>query len=121
VQAYAQKRNLPERTIFGLALALEECGSNIVNHAFHGDAEKTFQVAFGESEGVFFVELRDRGPVFDPTSIADRELLAREDDVPGGWGVHLVRNFMDDIHYTREGIENVLLLTKRLQPVTDKT
>src|SRR5688572_23687465 len=42
LQKFAQARGLPEKIIFALALALEECGSNIVNHALRRDAKKTF-------------------------------------------------------------------------------
>src|SRR5215468_5427780 len=33
LQDFARTQRAPEKTVFGLALALEECGSNIVNHA----------------------------------------------------------------------------------------
>jgi anti-sigma regulatory factor (Ser/Thr protein kinase) len=114
LQEYARTRGIPERTAFGLALALEECGSNIVNHALRGDAQRTFQVAFALKGDVFNIELRDSGPPFDPTTAASRELKAADDDTPGGWGIQLVRHYIDDIRYTREQAENVLRLTKRL-------
>jgi anti-sigma regulatory factor (Ser/Thr protein kinase) len=43
--------------------------------------------------------------------------LAEDDDSrpPGGWGIHLVRRYMDEIRYRREGDENVLRMIKRLQ------
>jgi len=34
--------------------------------------------------------------------------------LPGGWGIQLVRRFMDEIHYERRDGKNVLRLTKRL-------
>ena len=35
-------------------------------------------------------------------------------DTGGGWGLPLVRRFMDEIHYRRENGENILRLTRRL-------
>ena len=35
------------RNIFDLALALEECGSNVVNHAFKRDGQRKFRVLPG--------------------------------------------------------------------------
>ena len=32
----------------------------------------------------------------------------------GGLGIHLVRELMDELHYTRDGDTNVLTLSKRL-------
>jgi anti-sigma regulatory factor (Ser/Thr protein kinase) len=60
------------------------------------------------------IELRDAGPPFDPTQM--RVLTGPPEDqrAPGGWGIPLIRRYIDDIAYTREDDENVLRLTKRL-------
>ena len=114
MQEFAAVRGVPEKCIFGLALALEECASNIVNHALQHDPRQKFRVELGHSNDQFIIELRDRGPEFDPTAAAERTPKAEDDDLPGGWGIHLVRRYTDEIRYTREGSENVLRLTKRL-------
>ena len=111
---FATAEGLPEKTVFGLTLALEECGSNVVNHALQRDAQQTFQVTIENSAGSFVIELRDRGPGFDPTAAAERESDPSEDDLPGGWGIQLVRRYVDEIHYHREAGQNVLRLTKRV-------
>ena len=116
LQALGRQRGIAEKDLFGLALALEECGSNIVNHALGRDARKTFQVVFDQTGDAFVIELRDRGPAFDPTLAAVRKPQADDDDLPGGWGIQLVRRHMDGICYTREAGENILRLTKRLRP-----
>jgi anti-sigma regulatory factor (Ser/Thr protein kinase) len=112
LQEFAQAQGVPEKTIFGLALALEECGSNIVNHALQRDAQKKFQIVIEHTGDSFVMELRDGGPEFDPTTATDRKPQAEDDDVPGGWGIQLVRRYTDEIHYAREGNENVLRLIK---------
>lgn len=116
LQEYARNEGIPERAAFGLALALEECGSNIVQHALGNNPQRTFQVSFEQNGEWFSIELRDPGPAFDPTVAASRELRAEDDDAPGGWGIQLVRRYMDNIHYSREQSENVLRLAKRLTP-----
>jgi len=118
LQRFTQTRGVPEKIIFGLALSLEECGSNIVNHALRHDSRKTFQVTFDHTGSTVVIELRDRGPAFDPTTATERKLQACEDDLPGGWGIQLVRRYMDEIRYRREADVNVLCLTKRLAPDT---
>ena len=111
---FAIAEGVPEKTVFGLTLALEECGSNVVNHALQRDAQQTFQVTIENSAGSFVIELRDRGPEFDPTAAAERESDPSEDDLPGGWGIQLVRRYVDEIHYHRAAGQNVLRLTKRV-------
>ena len=115
LQQFAQEGGVPEKMIFHLALALEESGSNIVNHAFLRAAHKTFQVQLEQTSDSFVIELRDRGPEFDPTAAPQRKPQADDDDPPGGWGIELVRHYVDKIHYRREGDENVLHLTKYLK------
>lgn len=118
LQQYARESGIPEKTAFGLALALEECGSNIVNHALQRDAQRTFQVTIECTKGFFVIELRDDGPPFDPTAAADRKPYAEDDDLPGGWGIQLVRRQMDKIEYRRQEGENVLRLTKIITPAS---
>jgi anti-sigma regulatory factor (Ser/Thr protein kinase) len=113
-QDFARKHELPEKTAFGLALALEECGSNIVTHGLKGDAQQSFIVSFDHTGSRLVIELRDRGPEFDPTATVPRPLKAEDNDLPGGWGIHLVRCYVDEIQYTRHGGENILRLLKFL-------
>jgi anti-sigma regulatory factor (Ser/Thr protein kinase) len=114
---FARAQCLSEKTVFDLTLALEECASNIVNHAFKRDATQKFSITFDRNGSAIFVELRDRGPQFDPTRVQCKPLADGED--PGGWGIQLVRYHMDELQYKREREENVLLLTKRLIPTED--
>ncbi len=113
-QSFARARGVPEEIIFGLALALEECGSNIVNHALGRGSRLTFQVKLECSDTDASLELRDPGPPFDPTSRAERKPGVDNDEVPGGWGIPLVRRYTDEMRYERQGDENVLRLTRRL-------
>jgi serine/threonine-protein kinase RsbW len=114
LEEFARDQGLSEKAVFGLALALEECASNIVNHAFHCDSQQRFEVLFKRLGDVFLIELRDRGPEFDPTTAPQRKPQLNYDDPPGGWGVQLVRHYLDEIRYRREAGENILSLHKRL-------
>ena len=116
MQDFARAQGVPEKMIFGLALALEECGSNVVNHALQRDSQKTFHVAAERKDDTFVIELRDGGPPFDPTAAAERKPSVDDDDLPGGWGIQLVRRYTDEIGYAREGDENVLRLVKGILP-----
>jgi sigma-B regulation protein RsbU (phosphoserine phosphatase) len=116
LREFATARGLTDRDVFRLSLALEECASNIVNHALQRNARKTFEVNIERTRDRVVIELRDDGPEFDPTATP---ALAPEpnddqDDSPGGWGIELVRRNIDDIRYQREAGRNVLRLTKRL-------
>jgi hypothetical protein len=77
----------------------------------------TFLLTIEHTGSTISIELRDRGPEFDPTQVSAPARDENEDDrPPGGFGIHLVRRYADEVLYRREGAENVLRLTKRLDP-----
>ena len=117
LREFARALCLSERTVFDLSLALEECASNIVNHAYNRNPTQKFSVTFHRNGSAIHIELRDCGPPFDPTRVQCRPLADGEE--PGGWGIQLVRYHMDELQYQREGEENVLRLTKQLIPTED--
>jgi serine/threonine-protein kinase RsbW len=116
LQDFARAQPVPEKTIFGLALALEECGSNIVNHALQRDSRLKFRVDIERRGDEIIIELRDHGPGFDPTAATGRRAQMDDEDLPGGWGIQLARRYTDEIQYRREAGENILRLCKRLVP-----
>jgi len=120
LQRFGRARGVPEKALFGLTLALEECGSNVVNYALRDEPGQTFQVSFEHTMDAVTIELRDRGPQFDPTPAMNRP-VANHDESHGGWGLPLVRRYMDEIRYRREDGENVLQLVKRLNGATAPT
>jgi sigma-B regulation protein RsbU (phosphoserine phosphatase) len=113
LQAFCAAQEIPEPARFPLALALEECASNVVRHALGGAPDARFQVTLSRSADAVELELRDRGPPFDPTAAAPP--AGDPEDQHGGWGLALVRRSVH-LAYRREGDENVLRLTRRLEP-----
>jgi serine/threonine-protein kinase RsbW len=118
IRQYGQQRGLGEKELFGIALALEECGSNIVDHALRRDARQTFRINVEHVGNTLTIELRDRGAEFDPTAVLARK--PETDEPPGGWGIQLVRRYMDKICYKREGGENVLSLIRKIHPESSR-
>lgn len=114
LEAFGEEKEIPTKILFGLTLALEECGSNIVNHALHRDPARTFLVTFIHTTGEIIIELRDSGVEFDPTLAPPGDGVADDDEPPGGWGIFLVRKYTDEMRHAREGGENVLRLVKKL-------
>ena len=117
LQEFGHANGLEDKILFGLALSLEECASNIVNHSLRDDPRQTFQVSFEQTANAITIELRDRGREFDPTQHAvPKNRTGQGNEAPaGGWGILLVRRYMDEIGYQREAGENVLRLTKHLR------
>ena len=115
LQAFGREQGIDEKTLFGLAVALEEFASNIVNHAYAGRRHEQFEVSFACSVDALTIELRDRGPAFDPLAVqAPRAEAGEALRGEGGWGIHMARHYTDQMTYAREGDQNVLRLVKRL-------
>ena len=122
LREFGEAKHIPEKILFGLTLALEESASNVVNHALRRDPSQTFQLHVEQNEDTVTMELRDQGPAFDPTKAALPAPGAIEQEHPvGGWGIQLMRRYIDQLQYRREGEENVLRLSKRLGPESGET
>jgi serine/threonine-protein kinase RsbW len=105
--------NLAERIGFGephcsqIALAVDEALCNVINHGYDRNPDgKIWLTAWAsDTELPDPVELRimieDRAKQVDPELIRSRDL----DDIrPGGLGVFIIREVMDEVHYAkREG------------------
>src|SRR5436190_28723 len=120
VREFARAHGASEKTIFGLAVAVEECASNIVNHALQRDPKEKFHVSIEQNGDAFVIELRDRGPEFDPTVARKREPQVDDEEQIGSWGIELARRYTDEILYARRNGENVLRLSKRLREAREQ-
>jgi anti-sigma regulatory factor (Ser/Thr protein kinase) len=101
--------------------AVDEALSNIMRHSYHGRRDQVIGVSCrrlkrrGHTETCKGIEilLFDCGPAIDPAKLKGRPL----DEIrPGGLGLHLMRECMDSIEYTRAGRLNRLRLVKYAQP-----
>jgi serine/threonine-protein kinase RsbW len=97
-------------------VALMEVVTNVLRHAYEGDESQPIEVEFSCSEESFGIEVRDRGPAFNPLA---HDVAALADDAPmptvaGGFGIHITREVMDDASYSRRDGWNILRLEKRI-------
>jgi len=122
VERFAAAEGLPADVVFQLNLVLEELVTNSVSHGRAGAGGATIRLRLERTGDVVEADLVDDGVAFDPNTVAPPDL-----DVPlaerpvGGLGVFLVRHFVDELDYRREGGRNHLRLRKRVAPgSTDK-
>jgi anti-sigma regulatory factor (Ser/Thr protein kinase) len=103
VESYAQRTGFSHHQAGHIVLALDEALANVIRHGYHGSEHERVSVAFWAvshdtlGPGLQIV-IDDEGEQIDPTAVRGRDL----DDVkPGGLGVHIMRQVMDDVHYER--------------------
>jgi serine/threonine-protein kinase RsbW len=94
-------------------LALEEHITNVLSHG--GARAMLVRVRCEVDAGFLVIEVEDDGRSFDPATAppVNTEIPLGEKPV-GGLGIHLMREFMDEISYAREAARNVLRMKKRL-------
>jgi serine/threonine-protein kinase RsbW len=86
-----------------IVLALDEALANVIRHGYGGSDQERMTVAFWavthETLGAGIrIVIEDEGEQIDPSNVRGRDL---EDVRPGGLGVHIMRQVMDDVVYER--------------------
>ena len=102
-----------------VVLAVDEAMTNIIRHAYRGDAEQPIEASFrrihaqgdGKSGDALEIVLEDRGVTVNPKKLCGRAL---EDVKPGGLGLHFIRQSMDTVEFSRRKGRNQLRLVKIL-------
>jgi len=103
-----------------VVLAVDEALTNIIRHAYLGDAEQPIEASFrriqaqrdGESADALEIVLEDHGVTVNPEKMCGRAL---EDVRPGGLGLHFIRECMDTVEFSRSNGKNQLRLLKFLR------
>jgi len=102
-----------------VVLAVDEALTNIIRHAYLGDAERPIEASFrrihvphgGQGRDALEIVLEDRGVTVNPKKMCGRKL---EDVRPGGLGLHFIRESMDTVEFSRRKGRNQLRLVKIL-------
>lgn len=112
VEDFAERDHWPPDLTFKVNLVLDELSVNVVNYG--GEASEIEVSLVSDSDRVR-VEISDDGHPFDPlTDAAEPDLDAPlEERAIGGLGIHLVREMMDELYYSREDGKNRLAMVKR--------
>ena len=106
-----------------IMLAVDEAISNVIRHAYDGDESGRIWVKMkalesDEETGILFC-VEDEGKQVDPTEICGRPLDRIE---PGGLGVHIIREVMDQVEYTKRPKAGMrLVMLKHLTPTHTPT
>jgi len=122
----ALRIDLPESTRDDLLIAFREVLLNAMEHGAGFDPEKVVDVSAVRTERAVVYHFRDPGPGFDVSRLAEAavtepmtdpmghlERRAAAGQRPGGFGILLTRQLVDEVLYNETGNEVVLI--KRLQ------
>ena len=115
VEELASVQQLPPSSIWPLNVALDEVLSNIISYGHEDGAEHEICVRVSVEHGLVVAEVEDDGKAFDPLAAPTPEIdVPLEERSVGGLGIHIVRNLMDEVTYSRIAGRNRLTLKRAL-------
>jgi serine/threonine-protein kinase RsbW len=115
VEAWLAGQAISPEVSFFVVLAIEELVSNCIKYGYDDAGEHTIDIALSLADHTLTMIVVDDGHPFDPLSAPSPDLsLAIEDRLPGGLGIHLLRELADEMAYERRDGTNRLTLTKRM-------
>jgi len=102
-----------------IVLAVDEALTNIIKHAYGGEAGRPIRAFFcrievpqnGKQRKALEIVIEDRGKKVDRAKLCGRSL---EDVRPGGLGMHFINECMDAVEFRRGLGKNQLRLMKLL-------
>lgn len=116
------RKRLPQKIVDDLRLALEEFGRNAIEWGNRYDRNKKFSIRYAIIDNEMILVFEDegegfdwmKGMTYDPSKDPIAHLKSRQaiGKRPGGFGLFMMRNMMDEVFYNAKG--NVCVMKKSL-------
>ena len=104
---------LDEDAVFHCQMAVDEACTNVIEHAYGGEDKGNIEIVCQVEPGRCSIRIVDHGEPFDPTAVPVPIAAASLDDVrPGGIGLHLMKQLMDEVRFEFTEHGNVLTMVK---------
>lgn len=104
ILAEAADHGFSEDAIFAIKLALEEAITNAIKHGNKCDRSKTVTVRYAVDSVEVVIYIQDEGAGFDPQDVPDPTVPERL-SLPNGRGILLMKAYMNEVEYRRDGRE----------------
>lgn len=120
----ARKIGFPEEEVAKIEMAVDEACSNVVEHAYAAKKEWQWKHRHPEirldvrvEDNKLIIEINDHGQKFDFTAYRPDTIEKRVEEMKtGGYGIQIMRQFMDEVQYHSSAAEgNTLRLVKYLK------
>jgi serine/threonine-protein kinase RsbW len=109
----AHAAGFPDKDVYSIQLAADEAASNIIEHAYDGYPDASFEVSCVYENNRLIITMLDHGKSFDLTRVVKPDLKADLSKRKiGGLGIYLMRKLMDEVRYEVTVSGNLLTLVK---------
>jgi anti-sigma regulatory factor (Ser/Thr protein kinase) len=110
VESTLLEEGVDESDLYPIHLAVDEVCTNIFSYS----KARVVTVMIETTPTDLMVTISDDGFPFNPLTVPTPDLTAGIDErEPGGLGIHLVRNFLDEISYDYQNGKNILRMVRR--------
>jgi anti-sigma regulatory factor (Ser/Thr protein kinase) len=120
IDAILARQGIDEGVRGLVMLAVDEAVTNVMRHGYGGRTDQPIWIRFrllDDNSKSFLIIVDDEAPQVDPATICGREL---EDIRPGGLGVHIIRQVMDEVCYSARPDKGMrLTMVKRFGSVSE--
>ena len=96
IERFAALVGFDEEECRWITLAVHEALTNVIRHAYHNKHDEPVELSLRERDHGMEVMLVDHGTGVKPEQMSGRDL---NDVRPGGLGLHMIREIMDETHY----------------------
>ena len=111
----AQAAGLSEKDTFHCQMAADEACTNVIEHAYGKEDAGDIEIVCLIEPGVCTIRIADQGHPFDPDSIPAPKISSNIGEIqPGGIGLHLMRELMDEVRFEFNERGNLLTMVKTL-------
>ena len=112
VSQFCATHNLSNELLVAFGVSLDEALSNIIHYAYKDERDHSILVRLEYKRSSVAATVEDDGSPFDPLSVPALDLASPDRD--RGFGIHFIRNLMDDVRYVRKSGINRLEMRKRI-------
>jgi len=114
--SFCDQYSVPAGIHSKMNVVFDELLGNIVSYAYRDEGDHTIEVRVELSSDRLAVTITDDGIPFNPFTrvVPDTTAVSIQEREPGGLGIHLVSNMMDEVSYRRRTNRNVVILVKHL-------
>ena len=110
----ARAAGFSDKAVYAVQLAADEAASNIIEHAYAGRSDASFECSCEFQKDRLVITFVDQGESFDISKVGKPDVKADLSERKiGGLGIFLMHKLMDEVKYRSTGSENILTLTKR--------
>jgi serine/threonine-protein kinase RsbW len=120
IETFGERHGIDPKRVMQLSLVLDELVTNVISYGSidpgqEGQDIGIVRVEIEPQRDRLLIDIVDEGVAFNPIEAeAPDTAAALEDRKVGGLGIMLVRNYVEEMSYLREGQKNHLKLVMKL-------